>query len=847
MGDGLFEKMGAQAKNQSAWHPIFCEDFGQGGGLYTNRCVLTDPSSVPVRRYYGGKLGALCLPSLNTEISVRNSLIRRYGLSAFSSATYPSPPLRSFSFELLDGTVRVLIDTGTTGSLAVSSVGNSSGGSAAYQGTFPAGGSNAYVGMVFQIAGFAGAQNNGSFVCTASSTTQLTLSNAIATAETLAATAVSAGAVYYDTQAGGVKVLLFAKQAGAGQTCFIAVAGIVYCGDGVDTWIYNPTNTNGTTWDWGVTAPTVQPKVTIVPSGSSSVAWAASTIFSTMGLVYDSVSGTVQQLQSVNASGTNTTQFGTSGNGAPAWGNPPVPGSTTIDGGITWTNVGPVVLWTANTTYINATIGGNSTNPCFVYDPGTKAVYMQWNSGLRKSGGSSPAFKPGNGQTTPDGGCKWMYLGGVSNTAAGLPGTWQASHAYPKYGSPTGLDAPMVISEPVSLAAGLPSNQTVFIQASSGATSGAGGTPPAFSTLAGVQTTDGDLTWTSLGLAAWAATTPVSGWSASGATFSAIKDAQGNFQVCTTTGTTATKVPGSSYSITSVDAAVGGNTTYHYGVGPGAMPAGSSQNPVSVTFSGFAQPTNNGTFKIVSSTVTSVTVANASGVSDTTGTGIYQQWAGNYGGVTNDGTAVWTCVGASISWAVLTKWYLPIAGFAPPSSSQPYGGASVIDSNSDVQFVINSGKSGSTAPTWAAIGSYTDDSGAPYTLSQVTVNADGTTTYTGTSLSGLQGQQLLVSGFANAVNNILVTVLSSNSGTFTVATEAQVNETHAGVANSGLIWYNLEAFSANSLAWQFGLAYAYSYKSRSLTDYYSVVDPTTGLLPVPPGLKQPLPAPTGSL
>src|SRR5271157_917943 len=380
MGDGLFEKMGAQAKNQSAWHPIFCEDFGQGGGLYTNRCVLTDPSSVPVRRYYGGKLGALCLPSLNTEISVRNSLIRRYGLSAFSSATYPSPPLRSFSFELLDGTVRVLIDTGTTGSLAVSSVGNSSGGSAAYQGTFPAGGSNAYVGMVFQIAGFAGAQNNGSFVCTASSTTQLTLSNAIATTEPLAATAVSAGAVYYDTQAGGVKVLLFAKQAGAGQTCFIAVAGIVYCGDGVDTWIYNPTNTNGTTWDWGITAPTVQPKVTIVPSGSSSVAWAKSTIFSTMGLVYDSVSGTVQQLQSVNASGTNTTQFGTSGNGAPAWDQ--TPGGTTTDGGITWTNVGPIVLWTANTTYNNSSVGGTVTNPCYIYDPGTKAVYLMWTDHL---------------------------------------------------------------------------------------------------------------------------------------------------------------------------------------------------------------------------------------------------------------------------------------------------------------------------------------------------------------------------------------------------------------------------------------------------------------------------------
>src|SRR5271157_3648379 len=286
MGDGLFEKMGAQPKNQSAWHPIFCEDFGQGGGLYTNRCVLTDPSSVPVRRYYGGKLGALCLPTLNTEISVRNSLIRRYGNSPFSTATYPTPPQRAFSFELLNGTIQVLIDTGSTGSLVVSGVASSSGTTAVYAGTFPAGGSNAYQGMVFLVGGFAANKaNNGIFVCTASTTTTLTLSNARAVSETIAATTISSGAVYYDTQNSGVTTLLWGKQPGALQTCGLGVAGIFYAGDSVSNWCYTPGNSNGTIWNWGIVAPLNPPAVTIVESASSAAAWKANTIFSTLGLV----------------------------------------------------------------------------------------------------------------------------------------------------------------------------------------------------------------------------------------------------------------------------------------------------------------------------------------------------------------------------------------------------------------------------------------------------------------------------------------------------------------------------------------------------------------------------------
>lgn len=60
---------------------------------------------------------------------------------------------------------------------------------AVYTGTITGGGSNAFAGFDFVIAGFAGANNNGAFTATASSATTLTLGNPAATAETHAATA----------------------------------------------------------------------------------------------------------------------------------------------------------------------------------------------------------------------------------------------------------------------------------------------------------------------------------------------------------------------------------------------------------------------------------------------------------------------------------------------------------------------------------------------------------------------------------------------------------------------------------------------------------------------------------
>jgi hypothetical protein len=85
--------------------------------------------------------------------------------------------------------VAVTSVTETTTAYTLSAVANSVGSTAVYTGTITGGGSNAYAGYYFTVAGFVGANNNGYFLCTASTALALTLENADATAETHAATA----------------------------------------------------------------------------------------------------------------------------------------------------------------------------------------------------------------------------------------------------------------------------------------------------------------------------------------------------------------------------------------------------------------------------------------------------------------------------------------------------------------------------------------------------------------------------------------------------------------------------------------------------------------------------------
>lgn len=340
---------------------------------------------------------------------------------------------------------------------------------------------------------------------------------------------------------------IFSKSAGAGQGYYQGVANTLYYGDGIDLQQFilgsdcNPAN--GKVWNWGIVAPTTAPVLAITPSAGAVVSWFASTVASTMGLVVDS-NNNIQQLISVNATGTNTTQFGTTGNGAPAWNDSP--GQTTTDNGWNWTNWGPIELWQPHHIYQDALVGGSPTSACIIYDPTTKACFIVGNSpsGPGTSGTTKPHFPAGLGSSVSENaggpGITWFNIG--------IPGTWQASHTYPAFGGGASVDQQAGVTEPNSLAAGLPSTPITYWQINhtgSSQTSASAFAGPGWSTTPGTTTgPDGDMTWLNLGPKGRLASTFYTAWSAPGTAFSAIVGpGGGNFFVCIVSGTSSNVLP----------------------------------------------------------------------------------------------------------------------------------------------------------------------------------------------------------------------------------------------------------------------------------------------------------------
>ena len=425
-----------------------------------------------------------------------------------------------------------------------------------------------------------------------------------------------------------IQVYVEGTNPSAGQGYYQGVGDTLYYGDGVDLQQFvlgsdcNPTN--GTTWQWGIDPPLTAPTAVVTPSASAVVNWQASTVFSTMGLIVDS-QGNIQQLISVNASpviNPNSTQFGESGTGQPAWNQ--TPGGTTADNGWNWTNWGPIVLWSANKQFNNASVGGNNTYPCIIWDNITGCCFINANPGSSPgtTGSTYPNFSSSPGSSVQDGTVKWFNLGSYR-----VPQTWIPSHSYPTLGSVTNNDSVCGIAEPASIVNGLPTSPVVYWQVNNtGSTqvSGSGGTAPPWVTGlgngTGVITPDNQLGWLSLGSGTWVANFSYYAWTAQGTTFSVIVDSNNNFQVCTTSGV-----------------------------------------------SGATQPSN---------------------------------WATGYNQTTTDGTVTWTCVGQIMNWAANTTWYLPTSGWFPPSTSVPFGGSLIVDSNGNLQAAVESGESGGSHPSW---------------------------------------------------------------------------------------------------------------------------------------------------
>jgi hypothetical protein len=908
---------GAQPQRQPKYAPLFVDRAFTG--LYTQRNVLHDPSSVIEAKFYGGRPDALWMGS-NVELTNELTLKRRPGLTPFSTAIYPTAPVCAYSFERDNNTIQVIIDCGPTGNLALVAVDVVS--NAAYY-HFAAAQSvaanNQFLGWQFTVSGFDETNNNGTFYCTGSTSTYLILQNSLAVTDVSPAMASSTGAVYYDEQNNGPtyalaavdeisgvayyhfaasqptaasdgfagqvfaitgfdvssnngsyactsststymvldnplaftdvasamaqssdKVLLFGKSPGAGQTFFVAVAGILYMGDGVDTRKYTPDVANlnpnaaigasGQVWNWGGMPPSVQPNVTTVESGSAAVSWVASTVFSTMGLLLDNV-GHVQFLTGVNATGANTTQLGHTGSGQPPWS--PNTGSITVDNTCNWTNWGPISLWTAGTTY---------TYEQPIFDPTTGWIFQ---SSGGKSGNARPHFNPTiNTHTSDANGMIWQ--------AVGLAAVWKPNFTYHAWWEHNIC----IVCEPIVPTAALltAGTQTVFLQSNNDQTTGSQDNPgisgsgytPAWPNAIGGTTIDNDLTWIDLGTSGWATNTGYFAWTQGSSTFSVVEDPYGDFQVCTVSGQSGSVAPATQWQANHVY--TGAHTVaVRFGAGLfmlfSTTAGGTSASPSAGNPSG--QPAWNFT---TSSTTTDNTITWTC-----TGTTTTSAWGNSYGSNTSDGSVTWTNVGPIITWATNTQWFLPKAGFAPPSSSQPFGGAEVIG-NGNVQAVIATGKSGSTQPNWPATSEIYTLTGVTYTSGQTAVYAG---TITGGGSNAYAGYLFNIAGFVtNPSNNGGPFLCYSSTGSQLVLVNPNaVSEIHAATATSvpigsqitdgGITWYTDAVESVNSLAWTSGYVYAYSFYSRLATDGYNTSVAQGGFGP-PPGVASVLGTPTGS-
>lgn len=113
----------------------------------------------------------------------KNGVILSLSSAGGNSATFQLNPV-------IEDAAGNVVDLGT--SFVLTAAASSSGATAVYTGTITGGGSNAFAGLTFTVAGFvATPANNGTFIAVASSATTLTLENAAAVAETHAATAIS--------------------------------------------------------------------------------------------------------------------------------------------------------------------------------------------------------------------------------------------------------------------------------------------------------------------------------------------------------------------------------------------------------------------------------------------------------------------------------------------------------------------------------------------------------------------------------------------------------------------------------------------------------------------------------
>lgn len=344
------------------------------------------------------------------------------------------------------------------------------------------------------------------------------------------------------------------------------------------------------------------------------------------------------------------------------------------------------------------------------------------------SGVGQPAWNNTPGSTTTDTPVTWTNRGPI--------GLWQPSHFYNEghFGSGT-LANPAIIYDPGS-------NALFFNNQGGGGTSGT--TMPGFQPVIGTVTVDGTARWEFL--ASCDPTTPVSGTIAPISTWR-----PNNFY--TQWGGTNNFTKSAVTEPSTVLAAYNPTTNlftqeiFLMSSGGGTTPATETAPPWATTAGQF---TDDGQLRWLclgtaawqaSTPVTAwaagltnfTTIQDSNGniqvctVSGTTKIAPHPTWATTYGATTTDGTATWTCVGVNTSWHASSKFFLPLAGFVPPASTFSFG-ATIVDTNNVLEGVQNSGLSGTSAPTWAAVGSTTTDNTVTwFAIEAVSTNAGSVT------------------------------------------------------------------------------------------------------------------------
>ena len=505
MQQPLLERAGAapanHRNNPSPWKPIFLSKALTG--IWTQRNVLHEPCDVVSARFYGGRPDALISGS-NVELTNDLCLSRRYGTSAFSTATYPTPPLSAFSLEVQGG-IQVVVDT--TSAVYY----DQQNGSKTLLWTKKTGaGATRFVGVDSILYAGDGVSN---WIYTPGNPNGTIWNYGIATptvAPTVTITEVaSAGVSWLANTVFSTMGLILDSNGNVEHLTAVNLNGntgqVGTTGQGQPNWV----NTFGSTTTEGTGTPIIWQSYGAIGQ------WTAATPYLNQQPIYDPVTNCI--FTNFTAGG------GTSGSQKPHFNAQP--GSYTQDGTVKWGNDGVVGhvgsafgmnLWQPSNEYDKFDTGGSF--PMFIVEPvlptnlntgpsSTQAVYLQGatNTGISGTATYTPPWPAGAtpaGLLTSDGEAQWTCLGS---------GTWNAATAYTPWTQ--GATIFSVVKDTNS-----PTNFWVCTAITGAGLSGGSITWPSSPTPRyGDQFVDNQVTWTCVGnTMTWARDTqwylPVSGF-----------------------------------------------------------------------------------------------------------------------------------------------------------------------------------------------------------------------------------------------------------------------------------------------------------------------------------------------